>query len=73
MVRPSIDDANNLAEYNPNLRPLAKGQYRNGKLAAWTTFPPALFNQIRDEAMKRGWSFNRMVVHLCDSSIDGIE
>lgn len=36
-------------------------------------FATPLFEQILAEAKSRGWSFARMVRHLCEASIDGIE
>lgn len=36
-------------------------------------FPKPLLDQIVAEAVKRGWSVCRMIRHLCEASIEGIE
>lgn len=36
-------------------------------------WPKPLYDQIMAEAKQREWSFSRMVRHLCEASIDGIE
>lgn len=36
-------------------------------------FSIGLFDKILTEAKSREWSFGRMVRHLCEASIDGIE
>lgn len=36
-------------------------------------FNNELHEQIRAEAVQRGWTFSRMVRHLCEASIEGIE
>ncbi len=35
--------------------------------------PVPLYNQILTEAAKREWSVSRMIRHLCEASIEGIE
>ncbi len=64
------------SEINDYTKPfflIAKGSARDtGRRDTKIAFPEALFNQIRDEAIKRGWSFARMVRHLCEASIEGI-
>lgn len=36
-------------------------------------FNHELYDQVRAEAISRGWTFGRMVRHLCEASIEGIE
>lgn len=36
-------------------------------------FNEELFELVQTEALKREWSFSRMVRHLCEASIEGIE
>ena len=50
-----------------------KGESRHGKRRMQATFPVGLWKQIDDEAKQRGWPFARMIVHLCEASIEGIE
>lgn len=58
-----INDLATFRRFNP-----PKARY--GKAIRW---PKPLHDQIMAEAVKRGWSFSRMVRHLCEASIDGIE
>lgn len=51
----------------------AKGHRDNNKILIHVRFPRELFEEISKEAESRGWSFAKMVVHLCEASIDGIE
>lgn len=52
----------------------AQGQrIKGGRRAVVVAFPEPLLDQIRAEAIKRGWSVSRMVRHLCEASIEGIE
>lgn len=51
----------------------AKGTIREGRLRFEIAFSPKLADKIRTEATLRGWSFGRMVRHLCEAAIDGIE
>lgn len=53
--------------------PKVSGHMENGRPYVKVRFTPALFKQIIDEAAKREISFNQMVLHLCEASIDGIE
>lgn len=46
---------------------------KGGKVGVQVTFTPELYKQVRAEAISRGWSISRMVNHLCEASIDGIE
>lgn len=59
-------------EYN-RYKPLQKPSVRWGKYRRAIVFPTTLHDQIEAEAIKRGWSFGRMVRFLCDASIEGIE
>lgn len=36
-------------------------------------FPEELWKQMRLEALSRGWGMQRMIRHLCEASIEGIE
>lgn len=36
-------------------------------------FNEELFDQIKVEAVRRGWTLAHMVRHLCEASIDGIK
>lgn len=50
----------------------AKG-YRSDKgVEQCIYFNPELHEQIRQEAVRRGWTFSHMVRHLCEASIEGI-
>lgn len=51
----------------------ARGRRRNNRPAVEIRFTQGLFDQIKAEAIAREWSFNRMVNHLCEASIEGIE
>jgi hypothetical protein len=35
--------------------------------------PKPLHNRLIAKAKRKGWSLSRMVVHLCEASIEGIE
>lgn len=72
MVR-AVGEPNTVADYRMRRRPLAKGFLMDGKPSANIRFPQYLFDKIRAEAERHGWSFNRMVIHLCEASIEGIE
>lgn len=53
--------------------PPASGILRKGRYRYEILFGEALAKQIHDEATLRKWSFARMVRHLCEASISGIE
>lgn len=65
-------DPFSISEQCRNCKP-ANGYRRKGRKAAEVLFDSMLHEQIRQEAISRGWSFSRMVRHLCDASIEGIE
>lgn len=73
MVRPPTKDDEAFQEYTTRSYRLARGVLKKGKPSVWVRFTPTLFEQIRTEALRRHWSFGRMVNHLCEASIDGIE
>lgn len=58
--------------YRRKPRPL-KGELRHKKRRMMINFSEELFGQIVKEANGRGWPFSRMVVFLCEASIEGIE
>jgi hypothetical protein len=51
----------------------ARGYNRHGKKEVKVTLGVELFDALRIEAKGRGWGIARMIRHLCESSIDGIE
>lgn len=51
----------------------SRGYNRYGKKLVKVSFGTELFEQIRKEAAERGWGVARMVRHLCEASIEGIE
>lgn len=59
-------EVNDVARY-PRLY---KSDIRYTRCIRWSK---SLHDQIDAEAIRRGWSFSRMVRHLCEASIDGIE
>ena len=62
-----------MAPYDMTNRKLALGTHRDGKIQFSISLPPATFEQVWNEANLRGWSLTRMVAHLVEASIDGIE
>lgn len=50
-----------------------EGQLRCGHRRIQVTFGPELFESIRKEAATRDWPMSRMIRHLCEASIEGIE
>lgn len=74
MSRQRTTDFEAFLPYCISTRAIAKGRpAKGGKITTTVTLMPSLFHQIQSEARSRGWSFNRMVIFLCDASIDGIE
>lgn len=63
------------AFHNYRLRkgPKVTGHLEYGRPFVKVRFTPELFKQIVAEATKREISFNQMVLHLCEASINGIE
>lgn len=58
-------------EYKPS-RP-ATGTIDHRRVRTSIRWTKSLHTQIKAEAKHRGWSFGRMVRHLCEASIEGIE
>ena len=44
-----------------------------GRLYTKIRFTDDLYFKIKEEAKQHNWPFARMVRHLCEASIDGIE
>lgn len=65
-----------ISDYSRDFSYTARG-YRNAsygyRRVTTIIWGDELFDQIYAEAKKRGWSFSRMVRHLCEASIEGIE
>jgi hypothetical protein len=51
---------------------IAKGHTQTGGIVCSVYFNTELFNQLRAEAISRGWPMSRLIRHLCEASIDGI-
>ncbi len=51
----------------------ARGYVRRGKREVKCCFGEELYSQIRTEAIRRRWPMARMIRHLCEASIEGIE
>lgn len=51
----------------------ATGHVRGKLRQTSVVFNQELFDQIKAEALSRGWTFGHMVRHLCEASIEGIE
>lgn len=49
------------------------GSLRRTGVTVNVWFNPDLFEAIRAEAERRGWTLNRMIRFLCEASIDGVE
>lgn len=73
MVNHLQPDKNWFAPYKSVTRVASGNRTKKGRPAVEIRFYPTLFEKIRAEAIKRSWSFSRMVNHLCEASIDGIE
>jgi len=65
--------ADSIHQYRLRKGPKVTGNMDCGKPYTKIRFTPLLFQQIIDEAARRQISFNAMVIHLCEASIDGIE
>lgn len=71
MVYTNQTDLTGIGDYTTK-RP-ARGYNRHGKKEVKVTLGTELFEQIRAEAYSRGWGVARMIRHLCEASVDGIE
>ncbi len=56
-----------------DLGPKVGNHFKKGRRCVEIRWPEPLFKAILAEATTRGWSFSRMVRHLCEASIEGIE
>ncbi len=64
----------NPSEINDRMdRPRVGNHFNKGRRTVEIRWPEPLFKAILAEATLRGWSFSRMVRHLCEASIEGIE
>lgn len=45
----------------------------NGRYEIKITITKMLHSQLYKEAKARGWPMARLIVHLCEASIEGIE
>lgn len=53
---------------------IAKGHLHvAGGIVVSVYFNAELFQQLRAEALARGWPMSRLIRHLCEASIGGIE
>lgn len=67
-------DPTSIKDFSRPIAYQAQGQrIKGGRRAIVVAFPEPLLDQVRAEAIKRGWSVSRMVRHLCEASIEGIE
>lgn len=63
-----------LSEVNDmDCAPKVGQHFKKGRRAVEIRWPEPLFQAILSEATSRSWSFSRMVRHLCEASIEGIE
>lgn len=71
-VRMRVADPDQVHEYK-RYRGTSTPYMRYKKPKKMITFTVGLHKQIDDEARSRSWTFSRMVRHLCEASIEGIE
>lgn len=61
-----------LPEYPARATPAQGTRCRHGRLVS-CYFNEELFLAIQKEAVARGWPLGRMIRHLCEASIEGVE